>query len=176
MFFGYLNFEGHHTVVITFMCFVLHVCNLKVGLETWFTIPVPRFVSKQSPSQKSSESLPWTSLQKLLWAVHPNSSYIVRSMPWLIHILVLNQRIFIWCWFIATWTSIGYLYACMQFPDVIHAMKPNPKSNVQEWWRIMDYLSYIPESTHMFFWWLDDWGVPSDYRHMDGYTVHTFKV
>ena len=67
-------------------------------------------------------------------------------------------------------------YMCMQFPDVIHAMKPNPKSNVQEWWRIMDYLSYIPESTHMFFWWLDDWGVPSDYRHMDGYTVHTFKV
>lgn len=59
---------------------------------------------------------------------------------------------------------------------MIHAMKPNPKSNVQEWWRIMDYLSYIPESTHMFFWWLDDWGVPSDYRHMDGYAVHTFKV
>jgi catalase len=71
---------------------------------------------------------------------------------------------------------VFFVRDAMQFPDVIHAMKPNPKSNVQEWWRIMDYLSYIPESTHMFFWWLDDWGVPSDYRHMDGYTVHTFKL
>nr|QCF46606.1 catalase [Pohlia nutans] len=71
---------------------------------------------------------------------------------------------------------VFFVRDAMQFPDVIHAMKPNPKSNVQEWWRIMDYLSYIPESTHMFFWWLDDWGVPTDYRHMDGYAVHTFKL
>jgi catalase len=40
----------------------------------------------------------------------------------------------------------------------------------------MDYLSYIPESTHMFMWWFDDWGIPSDYRHMEGFAVHTFKV
>ena len=38
MLFGNLNFEGNRTVASTFMRSVLHVCNLKVGLETCFTI------------------------------------------------------------------------------------------------------------------------------------------
>ncbi|CAM6029368.1 hypothetical protein BDL97_13G072600 [Sphagnum fallax] len=71
---------------------------------------------------------------------------------------------------------VFFVRDAMQFPDVIHALKPNPKSNIQEFWRIMDYLSYIPESTHMFMWWFDDWGIPSDYRHMEGFAVHTFKL
>jgi hypothetical protein len=49
MLFGNSNFEGNHTVASTFMCSVLHVCNLKVGLETCFTIPTSTFVSKQNP-------------------------------------------------------------------------------------------------------------------------------
>ena len=37
----------------------------------------------------------------------------------------------------------------MQFPDMVHAFKPNPKNHQQEGWRIMDFLSYHPESLHM---------------------------
>jgi catalase len=37
----------------------------------------------------------------------------------------------------------------MKFPDMVHAFKPNPKTNQQETWRIMDFLSHHPESCHM---------------------------
>jgi catalase len=37
-------------------------------------------------------------------------------------------------------------------------------------------MSHLPESCLTFLYWFDDWGIPSDYRHMDGYGVHTFKL
>ena len=37
----------------------------------------------------------------------------------------------------------------MKFPDMVHALKPNPKTHIQEGWRIMDFFSHIPESMHM---------------------------
>lgn len=64
----------------------------------------------------------------------------------------------------------------MKFPDVIHALKPNPKTHIQEPWRIMDFFSHIPESCHMFTFLFDDWGIPSDFRHIEGFGVHTFKL
>lgn len=62
----------------------------------------------------------------------------------------------------------------IKFPDVIHAFKPNPKTNIQENWRILDYLSHHPESCSTFFWFYDDVGIPTDYRHMEGFGVHTY--
>ena len=47
-------------------------------------------------------------------------------------------------------------------------------NNQQEWWRIWDFFSHHPECMHMFTWLLDDVGIPRDYRHMDGFGVHTF--
>ena len=32
---------------------------------------------------------------------------------------------------------------------MVHALKPNPKSHIQEGWRIMDFFSHHPESMHM---------------------------
>lgn len=63
----------------------------------------------------------------------------------------------------------------IKFPDVIHALKPNPKTHIQEAWRIMDFFSHVPESCHMFTFLFDDWGIPSDFRHIEGFGVHTFK-
>lgn len=37
----------------------------------------------------------------------------------------------------------------IKFPDMIHALKPNPKNHIQEWWRITDFFSHVPESMHM---------------------------
>ena len=37
----------------------------------------------------------------------------------------------------------------IKFPDMVHALKPNPKSHIQEAWRIMDFFSHIPESMNM---------------------------
>ncbi|CAN1322735.1 Catalase isozyme 1 [Linum perenne] len=62
----------------------------------------------------------------------------------------------------------------MKFPDMVHALKPNPKSHIQENWRILDFFSHHPESLHMFSFLFDDLGVPQDYRHMSG-KVHFVK-
>ncbi|RWW61524.1 hypothetical protein BHE74_00031416 [Ensete ventricosum] len=64
----------------------------------------------------------------------------------------------------------------MKFPDMVHALKPNPKSHIQENWRILDFFSHHPESLHMFTFLFDDIGVPLNYRHMDGSGVHTFTL
>ncbi|CAG9462382.1 unnamed protein product [Pedinophyceae sp. YPF-701] len=64
----------------------------------------------------------------------------------------------------------------IKFPDMVHALKPNPKSNLQEGWRILDFFSHHPESCNMLTFLLDDLGIPSDYRHMDGAGVHTYKL
>ncbi|XP_050226759.1 catalase-2 [Mercurialis annua] len=62
----------------------------------------------------------------------------------------------------------------MKFPDMVHALKPNPKSHIQENWRILDFFSHVPESLHMFTFLFDDIGIPQDYRHMDGSGVNTY--
>lgn len=37
----------------------------------------------------------------------------------------------------------------IKFPDMIHALKPNPKNHLQEDWRIADFFSHVPEAMHM---------------------------
>ncbi|VAI10247.1 unnamed protein product [Triticum turgidum subsp. durum] len=64
----------------------------------------------------------------------------------------------------------------MKFPDMVHALKPNPKTHIQENWRILDFFSHHPESLHMFTFLFDDIGVPADYRHMDGSGVNTYTL
>ena len=64
----------------------------------------------------------------------------------------------------------------MTFPDMVHALKPNPRNHIQEWWRIWDFFSHHPEACHMFSFLLDDVGIPLNYRHMPGFGVHTFKL
>ncbi|KAK9081612.1 hypothetical protein Sjap_026646 [Stephania japonica] len=64
----------------------------------------------------------------------------------------------------------------MKFPDMVHALKPNPKSHIQENWRVLDFFSHHPESLHMFTFLFDDIGIPQDYRHMDGSGVNTYTL
>ncbi|GMH34282.1 hypothetical protein BSKO_02116 [Bryopsis sp. KO-2023] len=64
----------------------------------------------------------------------------------------------------------------IKFPDMVHAFKPNPVSHIQEDWRILDFFSHHPESLHMFTFLMDDVGIPENYRHMEGFGVHTFKL
>jgi catalase len=64
----------------------------------------------------------------------------------------------------------------MKFPDMVHALKPNPKNHIQEGWRIADFFSHHPEAMNMFAFLFDDIGVPLNYRHMEGFGVHTFML
>ena len=64
----------------------------------------------------------------------------------------------------------------VQFPDLVHSLRPNPKNHIQEGWRILDFLSHHPESCHILTWLLDDNGIPANWRQMEGYGVNTFKL
>lgn len=37
----------------------------------------------------------------------------------------------------------------IQFVDLVHCLRPNPKTHIQEGWRILDFLSHHPESVHI---------------------------
>ncbi|CAK0731694.1 hypothetical protein CVIRNUC_000030 [Coccomyxa viridis] len=63
-----------------------------------------------------------------------------------------------------------------KFPDLVHALRPNPANNIQEAWRFLDFLSYHPESAHMMTWLAGMEGIAADYRHMEGYGVNTFTL
>lgn len=63
----------------------------------------------------------------------------------------------------------------MKFADMVHSMKPNPVTNLNNNWRFVDLFSHHPESLHMFTHLFDDMGIPKDYRHIDGFGVHAFK-
>jgi len=70
---------------------------------------------------------------------------------------------------------IFFIRDALRFPEMIRSLKPNPKTGIQEWWRIWDYFSHYPESVHMFSWLLSDIGIPMNYRTMDGWGIHTYK-
>lgn len=80
------------------------------------------------------------------------------------------------------WDLVGnlepvfFIRDAMQFPEMVHAFKPSPKTDKQEWHRILDFLSFHPECMHMMTWLLDDVGIPRNYETMNGAGVHTFVM
>ncbi|WP_437730761.1 catalase [Sorangium sp. So ce1335] len=67
----------------------------------------------------------------------------------------------------------------IKFPDVIHAIKPEPDREIPQassahdtFW---DFISLMPESTHMAMWVLSDRAIPRSFRMMEGFGVHTFR-
>ena len=68
----------------------------------------------------------------------------------------------------------------MKFPDLIHAAKPEPHYGMPQaatahdtFW---DFVSLMPESTHMLMWAMSDRTLPRSYRMMQGFGVHTFRL
>ena len=72
-------------------------------------------------------------------------------------------------------TPIFFINDPIKFPDFIHSQKPDPFTNRQEPNNVRDFFSHSPEATHMFTWLMGDRGLPSSYRHMDGFGSHTFR-
>ncbi|WP_404409520.1 catalase [Jeotgalibacillus malaysiensis] len=63
----------------------------------------------------------------------------------------------------------------IKFPDMIHAFKPDPVTNIQNPERMFDFISQSPESTHMATFLFSPWGIPANYRQMQGSGVNTYK-
>ena len=68
----------------------------------------------------------------------------------------------------------------MKFPDLIHAVKPEPdrgfpqaQSAHDNFW---DFISLSPESMHMIMWVMSDRAIPRSLRFMEGFGVHTYRL
>ncbi|WP_223609600.1 catalase [Chryseobacterium sp. OSA05B] len=71
---------------------------------------------------------------------------------------------------------VFFIRDAMKFPDMVHAFKPSPvTNNSSDPNRVFDFFSNIPESTHMLTWLFSDYGIPANYREMQGNGVHAFK-
>ena len=84
------------------------------------------------------------------------------------------------------WDLVGnnipvfFIQDAMKFPDLIHAVKPEPHHHMPQassahdtFW---DFVSLMPESTHMLLWQMSDRAIPRSYRTMQGFGVHTFRL
>ncbi len=72
-------------------------------------------------------------------------------------------------------TPVFFIRDPLKFPDFIHTQKRHPATNLPDANMFWDFLSLIPESIHQVTILFSDRGTPATYRHMNGYSSHTFK-
>ncbi len=83
------------------------------------------------------------------------------------------------------WDLVGnnvpvfFIQDAIKFPDLIHAVKPEPNSDFPQaqtahdnFW---DFISLTPESMHMVMWIMSDRTIPRSLRFIEGFGVHTFR-
>jgi catalase len=72
--------------------------------------------------------------------------------------------------------AVFFIRDAIKFPDVIHALKPDPVTFRQEPNRIFDFMSQTPECMHMLTNLFSPRGIPASYRHQQGFGVNTYKM
>lgn len=76
--------------------------------------------------------------------------------------------------FVGNNTPVFFIRDPLKFPDFIHTQKRNPVTNLKDPDMFWDFLSLTPESIHQVTILFSDRGTPKSYRHMNGYSGHTF--
>lgn len=84
------------------------------------------------------------------------------------------------------WDLVGnnipvfFIQDAIKFPDLIHAAKmeadrgyPQAATAHDTFW---DFISLMPESTHMIMWAMSDRTLPRTLRTMEGFGIHTFRL
>ncbi|CDF37302.1 unnamed protein product [Chondrus crispus] len=65
----------------------------------------------------------------------------------------------------------------LKFPDMVHSLKPDPVTNLQDPNRYFDFFSALGGmATHMLTYLYSDLGIPRGYRFMDGHSVNAYKM
>ena len=72
-------------------------------------------------------------------------------------------------------TPVFFIRDGMKFPDFIHSQKKHPQANVKDPNMAWDFWSLSPESLHQVTILFSDRGIPRTFRHMDGFSSHTFS-
>jgi catalase len=63
----------------------------------------------------------------------------------------------------------------MKFPDLNHAVKRDPRTNLRSADNNWDFWTLLPEALHQVTVVMSERGLPKTYRHMDGFGSHTFS-
>ena len=80
------------------------------------------------------------------------------------------------------WDLVGnnfptfFIRDAIKFPDMVHAFKPDPRTNLDDDSRRFDFFSHLPEATRTLTQLYSNEGTPSGYRFMDGNSVHAYKL
>lgn len=84
------------------------------------------------------------------------------------------------------WDLVGnnipvfFIQDAIKFPDLVHAVKmeadrayPQAGSAHDTFW---DFVSLMPETTHMIMWAMSDRAIPRSLRMIEGFGIHTFRL
>ena len=72
-------------------------------------------------------------------------------------------------------TPVFFLRDPIKFPDLNHAVKRDPRTNMRSAKNNWDFWTSLPEALHQITIVMSDRGIPATYRHMNGYGSHTFS-
>jgi catalase len=72
-------------------------------------------------------------------------------------------------------TPVFFLRDPLKFPDLNHAVKRDPRTNLRCANTNWDFWSLLPEALHQVTVVMSDRGIPSSYRNMHGFGSHTFS-
>ncbi|MBS1486126.1 MAG: catalase [Bacteroidetes bacterium] len=73
-------------------------------------------------------------------------------------------------------TPVFFLRDPLKFPDLNHAVKRDPKTNLRSANNNWDFWTLLPEALHQITIVMSDRGIPKTYRHMHGFGSHTFSL
>jgi catalase len=73
-------------------------------------------------------------------------------------------------------TPVFFLRDPLKFPDLNHAVKRDPRTNMRSARNNWDFWTSLPEALHQVTIVMSDRGIPYSYRHMHGFGSHTFSL
>ncbi|MCB2428241.1 catalase [Methylophaga pinxianii] len=72
-------------------------------------------------------------------------------------------------------TPVFFLRDPLKFPDLNHAVKRDPRTNMRSAQNNWDFWTLLPEALHQVTIVMSDRGLPKSYRHMHGFGSHTYS-
>jgi catalase len=73
-------------------------------------------------------------------------------------------------------TPVFFLKDPLKFPDLNHAVKRDPRTNMRSAKNNWDFWTSLPEALHQITITMSERGIPFSYRHMHGFGSHTFSM
>lgn len=73
-------------------------------------------------------------------------------------------------------TPVFFLRDPLKFPDLNHAIKRDPRTNMRSARNNWDFWTSLPEAFHQVTVVMSDRGIPASYRHMHGFGSHAYSM